>query len=577
MYSLGGLPSPTTSSSTALRAAFLASVALAPIVMITTSEIACGVPDSFNNLVGGPPLDAAADGSSSEASGDLKPDPTLPPPRPVVPISFAWVNGSKVKFKWELAPGTIGARVEVCRTRACDGPPDQKKTFDGGGSEVLSPDLEPGVWFWRLYSKTAETIGTTPSPAPWEVLVRGGPNPTGGAGGSIVDINGDGKPDLLVTLRGPSDADGGVFSDLFPYLGAPDSDTSFDFFINGFSFGAPVTSSATEAEVAVIDINGDGFSDVVANIDFNTTSFGINAYPGEAKGLNTTVMGRVDTIPFRELPTLREMGDIDGDGYGDVLIGTRREVVIVHGTPKMLGSTEFLLQFNASMFPPDAGFVVPPAAVPVGGGFQRNGDIYQDVVFYWPFPPEPPDMLRTNVGFLLGGPNDTGEILPWPMGDYTGVRHFASGDFDGDGLSDTAFVTTSTAGKTTICAILASATKAQELPCFTPPDPIPTGFASSLTTGDLDADGRDEIVVGSTSTGIDVLRLNVNGGSGFAATHLATELGAKVTTIFPGRPGPAIWAATRASGAEIAIFKGDEQKATLKPPQGTTGFGPLIR
>jgi len=552
---------------------FCLSVAVAPIAIASGGTTACGVPDSFNNLVGGP-VEAGNDGPlEATVPIELRPDPSLRAPRPLSPISVSWVNGTKARFKWALEPNTIGARVEVCQSRACDR--GEKKTFDGGGSEVLSPELTPGIWFWRLYSKTAETIGTTPS-VTWEILIRGGPQQDGHAGGSVTDINGDGVADLLVTFRSTTNQDGGVFTESYPFLGVPGSDgTELDMNLNGFQYGPPISSSLTDAEMGVIDVNGDGFPDLISNDDFNNSNFAIGVYPGEPKGLNTALGGRINLQPFTELPSVREVGDFEGDGYGDVFVGTKKDVLIVRGSAKYLGAAEFLLKLGGFVGQDAEPYPAPPTSLRFSGGAQRNGDSYGDVAVFWPLPPEPPDFLRTNIVMFTGGPPGIGQLQLVPMGDFTGARSFTNGDLDGDGLTDTVFVTTSASGKTSVCALLSGKPKLAPLQCWSP-DPTPsTGFASSLACGDLDADGRDEILVGSTDNGFDVLRLNVEAG-GFTPTHQASEFGAYLTTIFPGRPGPAIWAATQASNAQIAVFKGTERKALLQPPMGTT-FGPLIR
>ena len=104
--------------------AWLAACALACAL---GGPIACGPPDSFDGLVGGS-LDA---GSEADAPAvELRPDPELAPPRPIAPLSQSWINGPRPRFEWQLASGATGARIELCRTRACDG---EKKTLDVAG------------------------------------------------------------------------------------------------------------------------------------------------------------------------------------------------------------------------------------------------------------------------------------------------------------------------------------------------------------------------------------------------------------------------------------------------------------
>lgn len=531
---------------------------------------ACGVPSSFDNLVGGPVPDAG-DGAPLE----LRPDPSLKPPRPIAPLSTSWINGTRARFRWQLEPNTIGARVEVCRDRACA---TEKKTFEAGGPEIFpTEELAPGVWFWRLYSKTAETIGTTPSPT-WEVFIRGGAEKEGRPSGTIVDFNGDGRPDLFLSLisveRG---GDAGVtFVEVAPYIGGVDGTT---FTLDEEVFG-PGTSSKPGAAVAATDVNGDGLTDLVVNDELNSV-FGVSSFPGSVElGVDVGRGGRASTAPLDELPNVRELGDFDGDGYGDIAVTTRRDARVLRGTPGLLGSSQFL--FTVPPFlKADAGTILPSAPIQLGAGMHRDDDGFADGVFFWPFKIALGEDYPSTVAFVFGGSTDLGGLFPWPTGKLTGASAFASGDLDGDGLDDTAFATKNADGKDAICVILSKAepqfdaSADPQFPCWVP-DPPPVGFASALVAADVDADGRDDILVGSTSSGVDLLRFQ---DGSLVATHITTEYGASITTIWPGRPGPAIWAATRAvvPAPDVGIFKGTEQAQVIGTVSQTSGFGPALR
>ena len=58
------------------------------------------------------------------------------------------------------------------------------------------------------------------------------------------------------------------------------------------------------------------------------------------------------------------------------------------------------------------------------------------------------------------------------------------------------------------------------------------------------------------------------------ATTLA--FGAHLTTIWPGHPGKARWAATAESGRAVGIFEGTKLVQTLSPP-GFAAFGRALR
>lgn len=528
--------------------------ALAPLGFLP--ELACA-PDSFDGIVGG-----VRDAGAPEASIQIRLDDNLPAPRPIAPLSVSWVNATRVRFRWELAQGTTGARLELCRTRECEG---ERKTFDAEGVELLTPeDLATGFWFWRLYGKTADAVGTKPS-ASWELLVRGGRLTSGNGTGSIVDVNGDGAPDLLVTVEEPTPTavDAGTEPLLFllPLLGTRENPTRF----TALPPGGVLPAATSRTAVASSDLDGDGISDVASTIEFDQRFHEVIVFTGSVDGISGDI-GPVITPPLLEAPDMREAGDIDLDGRGDVVISTSRDIFFVRGAATGLGATVY--GFQLGVIDRDGGVPVLPTPMAIGAGHDRDGDGFPEVAFAWPFPGAP-------VGYLF--PKSVGVgVEPVQSGPppKRGATAFADGDFDGAGLTDTAFATTIDGGPA-VC-ILRSFPWLRKRPtvCWAPPSPAPAGFASSMTAGDLDEDGRDELVVGSTANGIWILRL---AEESITAEHLDVPYGARVTTLHPGRPGPAVWAATQPSGADIALFVGTTKSATLPPPPPAIRFGPTIR
>ena len=218
-------------------------------------------------------------------------------------------------------------------------------------------------------------------------------------------------------------------------------------------------------------------------------------------------------------------------------------------------------------------FTEPMAAQ---GAHDRNADGYSDLAFGSPLPDAPLFYVLGGATAVPGGATPTFggydpvvETRPLP----TRAMSFASGDFDGDGLADLAFVTTQD-GKPAVCFM--SATEPEEkvnVVCHVPAA-APAGFAASIIACDVDGDGRDEVLVGSTSEGVDILRRTANT---VLAEHLATAHGTQLATVHPGRPGAAVWAATRADGTSVAIFKGTASVTTLAPFGDASRFGRFVR
>ena len=503
--------------------------------------LACGPPSSFDNLVGrAPPDDGGPDGASDAPAGDgTVTDPTLKPPQPVSPPSVSWVNGSRPHFTWRLPPGATGAILEICPSRGCV---TNVQTYEALG-ELDPPDLAPGVWYWRLRSKTADSIGKAYSPT-WEVFVRGGVG-NGQAGGSLVDIDGDGLPDLLVGIQYLIDAGAGSppSVQVVACLGKKDGTYAIDF-QGAPNPGAPVT--VTDPPIAVVDVNGDGVSDVVLADFVPGGNARLSTFAGGGEfGLLPAKGDPVNVPPRSVLPSLRDSIDFDGDGYGDIVASTDKLLYTVFGTPRGLGP--FNVLFSADDLDADSGARFNFPTLPFGGGFDRNGDGLGDVTLSWP--------LSEAAVFLFDGdtnrvsfpaPFVAGATRPSPPTTYT------AGDMDGDGKPEVAYLATF-GGKTSICLLKGTDSNNAAPVCWSPTT-LPGGFASSLVAADLEADGKDEILVGSSSGGVDVLSLDSNGA--IAATHLDTPYGARLTTILPGRPQAAVWASTRADATSIQVWTG---------------------
>lgn len=547
--------------------ASLAAVALAWTA--SGAFLACGAPESFDGLVGGPPLDAAPDDALPV---ELRPDTELPPPRPIAPLSQSWVDGVRPRFAWQLAAGATGARVELCRARACDG---EKKTVDVAGTALdLGEDLAPGLWFWRLVSRTPESFGTKPSPT-WSLLVRGGPAGRATPSGSIVDVNGDGRPDLLVTIEYESSPGSQPFVELVALVGDGDDGTSFVTERGGRPVEGVVLASS-DPPLTAADLDGDGLSDVAFAETYGATTpiSVLVTVPGSATasdGLDADRRSQPALPPLDSPPHLAAAGDLDGDGWGDLALTTKRFGVAMYGTPVGLGALQYVVQ----TFPPsgaDAGPAPPPrvAAFSIAGGFDRDGDGLAELALESP--------VDDGALFVFLGDRLRELALRIPKVSAGPIaapaRAFASGDFDGDGLSDVAFVTTVGAAPA-VCLLRGSeAFDAARLVCWSPAS-APAGFASSIAAADVDADGRDDLVVGSSDAGVDVLSLDSAGA--LAARHVATPFGARVTTVLPGRPRPAVWAATRADGSAIGIFEGTALVRSLAPGLDAKRFGATIR
>ncbi|MET9393443.1 FG-GAP and VCBS repeat-containing protein [Streptomyces sp. NPDC006624] len=205
--------------------------------------------------------------------------------------------------------------------------------FDGDAR----PDLAVGstgsdVWIHRSFTKTS---GSTSR----QELATGLQTGSGIHGAQHLaagDLDGDGTDDLVVTGSEAATYEDGSFV----YLGSATGLTPQTFLRSG---GWEVT--------AVGDLDGDGYDDVVTAAyggDGRSLGGSVSAWPGSADGVRTHPRTTIDQ-DTAGVPGADEEGDwfgndlsiadIDGDGYGDLAVGTLHETV---GTAKIAGSVTVL-------------------------------------------------------------------------------------------------------------------------------------------------------------------------------------------------------------------------------------------
>lgn len=524
--------------------------------------VACGPPSSFDDITGGvKPADAAAD-----APIEILPDNSLEPPRPIAPLSGSWINGSRPHFRWDVAAlDGRGAEVVVCADRPCTDPA-KTKTWSATGRDLVAPeDLPPGHYFWHLVATTPSTVGSRPSPT-WTLIVRGGKG-DGVPAGQITDMNGDGIADLFFNID--VTAQGTTYHDSLLLLGGSIDDATqlqLDFNRPELQPRDFQSGSTANERIQTTDINGDGFSDVIFS-DLQLTPDGgtkpqgyFFAVPGATDLANLDV-GHFERplLPELEvLPASVAPGDIDGDGYGDMVVGTKKSVFAVYGGTKGLTSfstLDHLLPFVDK----DAGQLDPPTIAIAVGAFDFNGDGMLD-------PVEASYGAGEGYLYFQAGPNrsfdfptllvddeaDAGNPVPAPATSFAN-----GGDFDGDGKADIAFGTM-VGGKASICVTTNAGGMQGKLLCYTPPAAT-AGYGQSLIAVDLEGDGKDEIVVASAAGGLEVLRLT--GPDKLEGEKLASanDYGTNLTILDPGATQkPAVWVAVRPDGAGFGVFRGKD-------------------
>lgn len=349
------------------------------------------------------------------------------------------------------------------------------------------------------------------------------------------DVNGDGYSDLLVSKAGflyvfhgsasgpgvaPSttieqagggraagDVNGDGFGDVIASGG-----TRIHTY-HGSAAGLPTLPSTVSAPqsgqvggTAAGDVNGDGYADVVVRVNGGTDQPGegrAQVYLGSPSGLASTPVWEVEgNQSFAGLGSVSTAGDVNGDGFSDVLIGAagfdngedaEGRAYVFHGSPagpQLQPSWTAEGNFEGAFF---------GSAVSTTGDV--NGDGYADIII-------------GSSSFSLSELSTEGKVWvyhgsaqgvePLPVLEILGptfeVRFGASvyvaGDVNGDGYAD---VLVTASGETPQDAFVALYS-GSEIGLDASPDWMAEGTRyTGETAGDVNGDGFSDVLLGSTS------------------------------------------------------------------------------
>ena len=345
----------------------------------------------------------------------------------------------------------------------------------------------------------------------------------------------------------------------------------------GDSFGGSIASAG--------DFNGDGIEDIIVGASGATNNgeqfagstfifFGRNT----ASPLDLTATANADVIIQGQNngdsvgKSIASAGDFNGDGFGDVIIGTSKSSNGIIGSGAALiffgNNTTQQLILNADT---DANIVIEGqssygwlgTSVAPAGDF--NGDGLDDVVVGTPFG-STNGLSNSGNAFIFFGQNpsvqtilnantDADVILDGRIsfGDF-GRTVASAGDFNGDGLNDVivgAYADGNQAGEQSGAAFIFfgrnSATGQINLNADTDADVILSGqntwdaFGLSVgLAGDFNNDGLSDVIVGAV---LDDNNGETNSGSAFiffgrnTTTQLILEADADANVILDGQSG----------------------------------------
>ncbi len=466
------------------------------------------------------PLDATTDvatsadaTSDSPSAADATDAPAVVPdaPRPVSSLSTSTVTNHQPTLKWEASPtaGVSGATVDVCKTRACTSP---TQTFVPTGTSLKVPTaLSPGVFYWRVHPGALGEYPNVSSPT-WELTVGAAPataTAVDTSWGTKLDFNGDGCADVAVGAdydftTGP----GHVF--LYPgsISGLPATPTiTLTGPSNGSYFGYSLSSAG--------DMNGDGYADLVVGAYGVTGAAGsVYVYLGGPTGLATTAavtIGGPDGAGGSFGSSVASAGDLNGDGYADIVVGVPGAISFTGKAYVYFGGPEV----GQAGFAPTPGLTLtnPSGATyssfgrAVAGAGDVNGDGYGDIVVG----AYQTASLTGGAYLYLGGPNvpaDGGVAAPTALAGASANSTFGysvagAGDVNGDGYADVVvggyYISTNTGE-----AYVYYGGASSPLGTFTLLHGLATEtqFGESVASaGDVNGDGYTDVLIGAPLTG----------------------------------------------------------------------------
>ncbi|MCA9413329.1 MAG: FG-GAP repeat protein, partial [Candidatus Omnitrophica bacterium] len=297
------------------------------------------------------------------------------------------------------------------------------------------------------------------------------------------------------------------------------------------------------------DVNGDGFADAIVGAEGDGTSGGAHLYLGTQDGLETT--SSWDSTPMLNIAarygySVSSAGDVNGDGFGDVIVGAP---FYANGESREGAAFLYLGGPNGPSLSSDWSFEPNNdseyAGIAVTGIGDVNGDAYDDVAIG-------ADQAGNNAEgavYIFYGSQDGLAATPdlTLMGSmangYFGNTLSSAGDVNGDGYADLAVgaynTTNGEAAEGMVFVFHGSDTGLSSTPNWNyERDQSSAWLGSSVAgLGDVNGDGYSDLAVGASRYSEDSLRVGAafvfqGSAAGLSDQPVWTKLGDQVESGF---------------------------------------------